>query len=92
MENGFHCHEVLRQGSFKVKKGTINRLFFTENHRHLPIASVNDPCSYGNMAKKFRPLDGRAHFCLYRNLFMQVRDFESSVPLRSKITIDKRPF
>ena len=32
------------QGSFKVKKGTIDKLlFFTENHRHLPIASVNDP-------------------------------------------------
>ena len=32
------------QGSFKVKKGTIdNFFFFTENHRHLPIASVNDP-------------------------------------------------
>ena len=27
------------QGSFKVKKGTI----VTENHRHLPIASVYDP-------------------------------------------------
>ena len=32
------------QGSFTVKKGTIDKLlFFTENHRHLPIASVNDP-------------------------------------------------
>ena len=32
------------QGSFKVKKGTIDFFFiFTENHRHLPIASVNDP-------------------------------------------------
>ena len=32
------------QGSFKVKKGTIDKLlFFTENHRHLPKASVNDP-------------------------------------------------
>ena len=32
------------QGSFEVKKGTIDiLLFFTENHRHLPIASVNDP-------------------------------------------------
>ena len=32
------------QGSFKVKKRTIDKLFiFTENHRHLPIASVNDP-------------------------------------------------
>ena len=33
------------QGSIKAKKGTIDKLFiFTENHRHLPIASVNDPC------------------------------------------------
>ena len=32
------------QGGFKVKKGTIDKLsFFTENNRHLPIASVNDP-------------------------------------------------
>ena len=32
------------QGSFKVKKRTIDKLlFFTENHRHLPIACVNDP-------------------------------------------------
>ena len=34
------------QGSFKVKKGTIDKLlFFSENHRHLPITStsVNDP-------------------------------------------------
>ena len=32
------------QGSFKVKKGTIDKLlFFTENHKHLPITSVNDP-------------------------------------------------
>ena len=32
------------QGSFKVKKGTIDKTFtFTENHWHLPIASVNDP-------------------------------------------------
>ena len=31
------------QGSFTVKMGTIgNLLFFPENHRHLPIASVND--------------------------------------------------
>ena len=34
------------QGSFKGKKGTIDKLFFTENHRHLPIASVNDPLTY----------------------------------------------
>ena len=35
------------QGSFKVKKATIdNFLFFTGNHRHLPIESVNDPLSY----------------------------------------------
>ena len=32
------------QGSFKVKKGTVLQSFiYTENHRHLPIASVNDP-------------------------------------------------
>ena len=35
------------QGSFKVNKGAIDNFFFifTENHRHLPIASVNDPLS-----------------------------------------------
>ena len=33
------------QGSFKVKKRIIDKLFFifTENHSHLPIVSVNDP-------------------------------------------------
>ena len=31
------------QGSFNVKNGTIDKVFFTENHKHLPIASVNDP-------------------------------------------------
>ena len=32
------------QGSITVKKRTIDKLiFFTESHRHLPIASVNDP-------------------------------------------------
>ena len=32
------------QGSSEVKKGTIDKLlFFTENHWHLLIASVNDP-------------------------------------------------
>ena len=37
------------QGSFKVKKGTIDKhLFFSENHRHLPIASVNDPLKRKN--------------------------------------------
>ena len=35
------------QGSFKVKKGTIDKLFFfTENDRHLPIPSVNDPLHF----------------------------------------------
>ena len=31
------------QGSFKAKKGTIDKLILTEIHRHLPIASINDP-------------------------------------------------
>ena len=31
------------QGSFKMKKGTIDTFIFTESHRDLPIASVNDP-------------------------------------------------
>ena len=31
------------QGSFNVTKEAIDKLIFTENHRHLPMASVNDP-------------------------------------------------
>ena len=38
------------QGSFTVKKRTIDKLLsFTENHRHLPIASVNDPFHISNI-------------------------------------------
>ena len=37
------------QGRFTEKKGTIEKLlFYTENRRHLPIASVNDPLSFSS--------------------------------------------
>ena len=42
----FTAVKYLGQGSFKAKKGTIDKLlFFTENHTRLPIASVIDPLS-----------------------------------------------
>ena len=47
------------QGSFKVKKGTIDKLIFTENHRHLPIASVNDPLKAQLIAVYFNRYMGR---------------------------------
>ena len=40
----FTAIKYLGQGSFKVKKRDDWQTFiFTENHRHLPIASANDP-------------------------------------------------
>ena len=44
MENGFHCHKVLRSGQLHgEERDDCQTFIFTENHRHLPIASVNDP-------------------------------------------------
>ena len=43
------------QGSFKVKKGTSDKRFFTENHRHLPIASVNDPLNKNEKKENNNP-------------------------------------
>ena len=31
------------QGRLTATNRTVGKLFFTEKHRHLPIASVNDP-------------------------------------------------
>ena len=52
------------QGSFKVKKGTIDKLlFFSENHRHLPITSVNDPSNVPKISSS------KIALCLaYKNL------------------------
>ena len=39
MENLFQKHKVLKSG----KKGQLKTFSFTENHKHLPTAGVNDP-------------------------------------------------
>ena len=44
-------------------------------------------CSYNNVAKGIRLLDKKkTFFCLYRKTFMQVRAFESYIPLTSLIS------
>ena len=49
IEMDFTAIKYSGQGSFRVKKETIGELLFLlKNHRHLPIASVNDPCSNGS--------------------------------------------
>ena len=40
---GFTAIKYSGQGSFTMKKGTIDKLLFLLKTRHLPIASVNDP-------------------------------------------------
>ena len=59
MEQFFARVKYSGQGSYKVKKGTIDKTFiFTENHRHLPIASVNDPLMHIGMVEFHVPFTG----------------------------------
>ena len=43
IENGFHCQKVLRSGYLhSEERDNWQTFIFTQNHRDLPIASVND--------------------------------------------------
>ena len=43
MENGFHCQSTQVRVASRRRKERLTNLIFTKNHRHLPIAGVNDP-------------------------------------------------
>ena len=44
-------------------------------------------CSYNNIAKGIFLLDKMAIFVLYRKIFIQIRAFESSVPLNREVSL-----